>query len=428
MNISKSSPLRGEITVPGDKSISHRAVMLGAITEGTTRIDGFLNSADCLSTAACLRSMGIDIEMLPGEGAVLVHGRGLHGLKAPEGVLDAGNSGTTVRLLSGILAGQPFESILDGDASLRKRPMRRVIRPLTMMGARISGESESGTLPLKISGSALKGISYHSPTASAQVKSCILLAGLYADQPTSVTEPALSRDHTERMLRAFGADVRTDGLTASVYPGSVLHAADITVPGDISSAAYFIAAALIVPGSEVMIRNVGMNPTRCGFLEVCRNMGADITICNERSAGAEPAADLLVRSGVLKGTTVEGDIIPTLIDELPMVALLGAYADGETVIRDAAELRVKESDRIAVVTENLRRMGGDITPFEDGMCVRGGEKLRGCRIDPHHDHRIAMSFAAAAMGCTGTTTISDASCVRISYPDYFRDLLSLQRR
>lgn len=423
MKRTHASCLRGTLTVPGDKSVSHRSVMFGALAEGLTEVTHFLPGADCLSTISCFRQMGIDIEQ---KGThVLIHGKGLHGLTAPEHILDAGNSGTTVRLLSGILAGQLFSSTITGDDSIQKRPMKRIMTPLHQMGASIDSLKDNGCAPLSIQGKPLHGIHYQSPVASAQVKSCVLLAGLYADSVTSVTEPAVSRDHSERMLSYFGAQVSSEGLTASICPEPSLTGRSIQVPGDISSAAYFIAAALIVPDSEVLLKNVGINPTRDGMLRVCRDMGADITIVSENTAGPEPCADLLVRSGSLHGTVIEGDIIPTLIDELPVIAVLAAYAEGTTIIRDAAELKVKESDRIAVVTENLQRMGADVTATEDGMIIQGGAPLHGASISCHMDHRIAMSFAIAALGAEGDTEIQDPRCVTISYPAFFEDLDSL---
>ena len=423
MIIRKANALRGEIAVPGDKSISHRSIMIGSLAEGDTHIRNFLNGADCLSTMNVFRSMGIDVEKTVDE--VTVHGKGLHGLQKPADILDAGNSGTTVRLLSGILAGQSFDSAITGDASIRKRPMKRVMTPLSMMGGRISSLPGNGCAPLSISGSALHGIHYDSPVASAQVKSCVLFAGLYADSPAFVTEPLLSRDHTERMLRYFGAQVSCSGLTAGVFPEPHLYGREILVPGDISSAAYFISAALLIPGSEVLIRNVGINPTRDGILRVVKAMGGHIEILN-RSDDGEPKADLLVKHSSLHGTEICGELIPTLIDELPVLAVLAAFADGTTVISDAAELRVKESDRIAVMTENLRKMGADCEPRDDGMIIHGGKPLHGGVIDPHKDHRIAMSFAVAGLMC-GDQEILDPDCVSISYPDFFRDLESLQQ-
>ena len=424
MKLTYSGPLRGEISVPGDKSISHRAVMFGALANGTTEITHFLQGADCLSTIDCFRRMGIDIENTPSR--ILIHGKGLRGLSAPSSALDVGNSGTTLRLISGILSGQDFKVLLDGDASIRRRPMKRIMTPLSMMGAKIGSLKGNGYAPLHIKGQTLHAIHYQSPVASAQVKSCVLLAGLYADGTTRVTEPALSRNHTELMLHFFGAQVHSEGTTASIQPSPALEGRFIQVPGDISSAAYFIAAALLIPGSEVLIRNVGVNPTRDGILRVCQAMGADITRLNERSDSGEPTADLLVRHSSLKGTVIEGDLIPTLIDELPVIAVMAALAKGTTVIRDAAELKVKESDRIQVMTENLTRMGARVEATEDGMIIHGGSSLQGAIIDSHQDHRVAMSFAVAALAAEGETEIRDAECVSISYPGFYQDLASLQ--
>ena len=420
--IKKQTGLRGELEVPGDKSISHRAVMFGSLAKGTTKITHFLEGADCLSTISCFRKMGIEIERTQSE--VLVHGRGLHGLSAPAETLDVGNSGTTTRLISGILAGQSFSCELNGDASIQSRPMKRIITPLCAMGADITSIRGNGCAPLRINGKPLKGIHYDSPVASAQVKSCVLLAGMYADQETSVTEPVLSRNHTEIMLNYFGADVKSQGTTASITPSPYLEGREIAVPGDISSAAYFLAAGLLTPNSEILLKNVGINPTRDGILRVCRDMGADITILNKNEEG-EPTADLLVRSGSLHGTTVGGAIIPTLIDEIPMIAVMAAFAEGTTVIKDAAELKVKESNRIDVMVENLRRMGADIEGTEDGMIIRGGRPLHGAVIDSHLDHRIAMSFAVAGTVCDGPLSIQNSECVDISYPGFYQDLYSL---
>ena len=424
MKLAYSGPIRGEISVPGDKSISHRAVMFGALAKGTTEVTHFLQGADCLSTIDCFRRMGIDIENTPSR--ILVHGKGLGGLTAPSAALDVGNSGTTLRLISGILSGQDFKVLLDGDASIRRRPMKRIMTPLSMMGADIESLKGNGCAPLSIAGRPLHAIHYQSPVASAQVKSCVLLAGLYADGTTRVTEPALSRNHTELMLHFFGAQVHSEGTTVSIQPSPALEGRFIQVPGDISSAAYFIAAALLIPGSEVLIRNVGVNPTRDGILRVCQAMGADITRLNERSDSGEPTADLLVRHSSLRGTVIEGDLIPTLIDELPVIAVMAALAKGTTVIRDAAELKVKESDRIQVMTENLTRMGADVEATEDGMIIHGGSSLQGTIIDSHQDHRVAMSFAVAALAAEGETEIRDADCVSISYPEFYQDLASLQ--
>ena len=424
MILKKSKGLLGELTVPGDKSISHRTVMLGALAEGVTEAEGFLPGADCLSTISCFRQMGVSIHQ---EGdRILIHGVGLHGLKAPERILDAGNSGTTVRLLSGILAGQNFTSRITGDASIQRRPMKRIIEPLSQMGASVSSVNGNGCAPLEIHGSSLRGIHYHTPVASAQVKSCILLAGMYGQNATSVTDPALSRDHTERMLRFMGASLSSDGRTVSIQPEPRLKGKKIRIPGDISSAAYFIAAGLLVPNSEILLKNVGINTTRSGMLNVCRDMGADLTLLNEDTSGPEPVADLLVKSSSLHGTVIEGDLIPALIDELPILAVLAAFAQGTTTIRDAAELKVKESDRIASVSENLRRMGADVTPTEDGMILHGGKPLHGATIETGLDHRIAMSFSIAALAAEGDTKIPDADCVSISYPEFYQDLASLQ--
>lgn len=421
MKITKAAqPLKGELRIPGDKSISHRAVMLGALAKGCTTITHFLKGADCLSTISCFRKLGIEIQE---EGQrILVRGKGLHGLSAPGSVLDCGNSGTTTRLISGILAGQTFSSQLTGDASIQKRPMGRIIQPLRSMGASVRSLKDNGCAPLLIEGRPLHGIHYDSPVASAQVKSCILLAGLYADSPTSMTEPALSRNHTELMLRYFGGKVVSSGTTVSVEPEPDLEGGHIDVPGDISSAAYFLAAALLVPGSEVLLKHVGINPTRDGILKVIQNMGGQIQFLNETVSGGEPAADLLVRSGSLHGTVIEGSIIPTLIDELPVLAVLAAFAQGTTVIRNAEELRVKESDRLSILAESLSAMGADVTETRDGMIIRGGKPLHGAVIDSHLDHRIAMSFAVAALAADGVTEISDADCVKISYPLFYQDL------
>lgn len=422
MEIKKQTNLRGVLTVPGDKSISHRAVMFGSLAQGDTRISHFLEGADCLSTISCFRKMGIDIERNGEE--LLVHGKGLHGLRAPEGILDVGNSGTTTRLISGILSGQSFVSELTGDASIQSRPMKRIMTPLLSMGADIVSLKNNGCAPLRISGRPLHAIHYNSPVASAQVKSCVLLAGLYADGITSVTEPVLSRNHTELMLNYFGADVHSEGTTASIRPEPQLEARDIRVPGDISSAAYFIAAGLLTPDSEILLKNVGINPTRDGMLRVCRDMGADITLLNVNQEG-EPTADLLIRTSSLHGVSIGGDIIPTLIDELPMIAVMAAFAEGTTVIKDAQELKVKESDRIQVMVDNLKRMGADIEATDDGMIIHGGGPLKGAQIDSFLDHRVAMSFAVAGTICDGPLSITGGDCVNISYPGFYQDLYCL---
>ena len=423
MIIKPAHALKGEIHIPGDKSISHRSVMFGALANGMTEVTHFLQGADCLSTISCFQKLGIPIENT--NGCIRIQGKGLHGLRPPACVLDVGNSGTTMRLLSGILAGQPFSSTLNGDASIQKRPMKRIITPLREMGAAVSGADGTDCAPLFINGAPLHGIDYQSPVASAQVKSCILLAGLYADTKTSVTEPSLSRNHTELMLRSFGAEITCSDTTATILPDAVLTGQKIDVPGDISSAAYFIAAALLVPNAEVLIHNVGVNPTRDGILRAAKAMNADITRLNEHQVSGEPVCDLLVRSSSLTATTVEGSLIPTLIDEIPVLAVLAAYANGTTVIRDAAELKVKESNRIETIVSNLKKMGADVEATEDGMVIYGGKPLHCAEIDPHADHRIAMAFAVAALCAQGGAEILNAECASVSYPSFYKDLQSL---
>ncbi|MBQ9983052.1 MAG: 3-phosphoshikimate 1-carboxyvinyltransferase [Lachnospiraceae bacterium] len=419
--------LKGEVTVPGDKSISHRSIMLGSLAKGTTEVTGFLQGADCLSSISCFQKMGIEIENDKTTNTVHIRGNGLRGLSAPTAILDVGNSGTTTRLLSGILAAQPFTSIVDGDSSIRKRPMGRIMTPLSMMGAKFESLETDNCAPFKISGGNLQGIHYESPVASAQVKSAILLAGLYAEGQTSVTEPALSRNHTELMFESFGVDIQSVGTTATVTPAKELIAQRIEVPGDISSAAYFIVAGLITPNSEITIKNVGINPTRDGILTVCKNMGADITLSNVKDDIGEPVADITVRTSSLHGCTIEGDIIPKLIDEIPVIAIMAAFANGTTIIKDAQELKVKESNRIDVMVNNLSAMGVDIEGTEDGMIIRGGKTLHGATIDSKLDHRIAMSFAIAGGLADGNTEILGAECVNISYPTFYSDLDMLMR-
>lgn len=425
MKFTKINHLNGEVTIPGDKSISHRAIMLGALADGTTKVSNFLQGADCLSTIDCFRKMDVSIEN--NIDTVLIKGNGLHGLKEPDSILDVGNSGTTTRLMSGILAAQNFSVTVNGDASIQKRPMKRIITPLSLMGADIISLNGTDCAPLKITGKPLKGIHYTSPVASAQVKSAILLAGLYADGETSVTEPYVSRNHTELMFDSFGVSVKTSGTTATVAPAEKLNAQEIIVPGDISSAAFFIVAGLIVPNSEIVIKNVGINPTRDGILRVCKDMGASITYENVKEGNGEPTADLVVRTSELHGTTVGGEIIPTLIDEIPAIAILACFANGTTVIKDAQELKVKESNRIDVMVENLSKMGASITATDDGMIIEGGKPLHGAIIDSKLDHRIAMSFAIAGLMADGETEITGAECVEISYPTFYKDLEELSR-
>lgn len=421
MKISTSAGLKGSISVPGDKSISHRAVMLGAIADGTTRITGFLMGEDCLSTIDCFRKMGVSITVERDE--VTVQGVGLRGLHAPSERLYTGNSGTTTRLLCGLLAGQNFKTSLTGDASIEKRPMGRVITPLREMGAKIEGVRDN-FCPLSITESRLHGITYTLPVASAQLKSAILLAGLYADGPTTVIEPMPSRDHTERMLRQMGVSVQAEGNRITITPPERLSAVPVAVPADISSAAFFLVAGAIVPHSELTIRQVGINPTRTGVLDVLRQMGADITMENVQDQ-SEPVCDLTVRTSKLHGVTIGGEIIPRLIDELPVLAVAAAFAEGETIIRDAQELKVKESNRIAAMVTELSRAGADVTETADGMIIRGGKPLHGAMFESYNDHRIAMSMAVCALACQGESEIQNADVVAISYPEFFATLRQL---
>lgn len=421
--IKNSKKICGTVRVPGDKSISHRSVMLGSIADGDTRVSGFLTGEDCLSTIDCFKKLGIDIEVNGTD--VIVHGKGLRGLTAPSETLNVGNSGTTLRLMSGLLSAQPFKSRITGDSSIQKRPMGRVAVPLGLMGGKITSESEKMTAPLTIDGSSLKGIDYTLPVASAQVKSALILAGLYADGITRITEPEATRDHTEIMLRYLGADIKKEDNTIIVTPVDELKGKDISVPGDISSAAYFIAAALILKDSEVIVENVGVNPTRTGIITAFKAMGADIELINERIVCGEPVADIRARSSSLKGTVIKGDIIPKLIDEIPVIAAAACYAEGETVIADAQELKVKESDRIKTMATELGRMGADITQTDDGMIIRGGNPLHGALCESYNDHRVAMSVAVAALGAEGITEIKDPECADISFPGYYDLLVSL---
>ena len=430
----RTAPLHGEITVPGDKSISHRAVMLGSIACGNTEITDFLSGADCLSTVDCFRRLGVQIDISAEQGRVTVHGKGMRALSPSSDPVSlyTGNSGTTTRIISGILAPQSFTTIISGDASISSRPMRRIIDPLTQMGASIVSEKGNGCAPLRIEGRSLHGITYRSPVASAQVKSSILCAGLYAEGITEVIEPSLSRDHTERMLNAFGARVDsfegTGGWHARTKQCGELYGRRISVPGDISSAAYFIAAATLIPGSEILIRNVGINPTRAGLIDAALRMGASITMLNIRN-DAEPSADLLVRHAPLHGITIGGSLIPALIDEIPVLAVLAAAAEGTTCIRDAGELRVKETDRITTISENLSAMGGTVFPQSDGLVIEGSgsenHSLKGALIRTGGDHRIAMAFSVAALAADGATVIDNDHCVDVSYPGFYRDLFSL---
>ena len=416
------SSINTTITVPGDKSISHRAVMFGSLAKGDTEITGFLTGDDCMSTISCFKKLGVDID-IDGEH-IIGHGKGLHGLCAPSEMLDVGNSGTTIRLISGILAAQPFDTTLNGDASIQKRPMKRVINPLTEMGAHIESTND-GYAPLTIHGRKLHAIEYTMPVASAQVKSSILLASLFADGETVINEPVASRDHTEIMLNYFGADItNTNGKIVS-KPVTELYGKPVQVPGDISSAAFFMVAGLIVSDSHIIIKNVGINPTRTGIIDALKAMGGDINILNERSAGGEAVADIEVKTSKLKATTLSGEIIPRMIDEIPVFTIAALHAEGTTTVKDAQELKVKESNRIATMAQELKKMGVDITETDDGMIIPGEQVLKGAVTESHLDHRVAMSIAIAALTAEGDTTINNADCVAISFPDFYEILDSL---
>lgn len=418
MRVNPVGPLTGELTLPGDKSITHRAIILGALADGVTEITGALRSDDCRRTAQAFTAMGGTVEELGGERLRIV-GCGLRGLKEPEAVLDVGNSGTTMRLLTGVLAAQPFFSVLTGDQYLRKRPMARVAAPLRAMGAAILGR-EGGTLPpLAIMGTRLKAIDYTSPIASAQVKSAILLAGLFTDGETTVTEPCPSRDHTERLFEAVGIPIRRDGVSLRVHGIATIPAFQATIPGDFSAAAFFLVAALVIPGSELTVRGVGINPTRTGLLEALASMGAAIEVRARHLLCGEPVADLVVRSQRLHGTEVAGALIPRMLDEIPVFAVAAALATSPTIIRDAAELRVKEVDRLAALAKELRRFGVQIEERPDGLVLAGSASLSGCDCDSWGDHRMAMALAVAALAARGHTTIADASCVSSSFPDFW---------
>jgi 3-phosphoshikimate 1-carboxyvinyltransferase len=410
-----SDSIYGYLRVPGDKSISHRSIMLASIAEGITEITGFLQGEDSLHTLQAFRSMGVNIQQAPQE--IIVKGVGLHGLKKPGGDLDLGNSGTAMRLLVGLLSGQAFDSVLTGDQSLSTRPMKRVLDPVSMMGGRIDSQP-GGTAPLTIHGGLpLKGIRYELPVASAQVKSCVLLAGLYADGTTEVVEPALTRDHTERMLRGFGCEVISQDRTISLQGGQRLTATNIEVPADISSAAFFMVAASIVPNSEITLNHVGINPTRTGVIDILELMGADITLINERVVGGEPVADILVKSASLQGINIPSHLVPLAIDEFPVIFIAAACASGTTVLTGAEELRVKESDRIQVMADGLQALGIHATATPDGMTIQGGRVNSG-EVDSHGDHRTAMAFTVAALVANGPVTIHDCDNVNTSFPGF----------
>ncbi len=418
ITIQPAASVRGEIAVPGDKSISHRSIMLGAIANGITTVRGFLRGEDNLSTMHAFRAMGVEIDD-DGE-TIRIAGRGLHGLKEPGDVLDCGNSGTTIRLITGLLSGQSFFSVVTGDQYLRKRPMKRVVEPLSRMGARIAGRSGGTLAPLAINGGSLKGIDYQSPVSSAQIKSSLMLAGLYADGETTVSEPSLSRDHSERMFQLFGASLVRNDNGVTVRGGAELTAQEVTVPGDISSAAFFIVAALITPHSELLIKNVGVNPSRTGVIDILQAMGGDIQLLDKRDVSGEPVADILVRSSRLKGIAIAGGVVPRAIDEFPAVCVAAARAEGVTTVRDAGELRVKETDRITAMAGNLRKLGVPVTECQDGMDITGSDRLLGGTVDSSGDHRIAMSMSVAALVASSAITVTDIACVATSFPNFFQ--------
>lgn len=416
--------LQGSFSVPGDKSISHRALLLGAIASGKTEVGNCPVAEDVISTARCLQQLGVRIDEV-GTTSVLVHGVGGANLQKTEEPLDCGNSGTTMRLLMGILAAHRFESLLTGDASLQKRPMDRVAIPLQRMGAKVEGRTERYLPPIKMQGGKLKPIEWALPVASAQAKSAILLAGLFAEGTTLVHEPAPSRDHTERMLRSFGAEVIVKGLSVAVIGPARLKGTKIVIPGDPSSAAFFLCAAAALPGSEVTAIGISVNPTRSGYLDILKRMCAEVTVHNERIQGGEPVADVTVRSSKLKGTTISGELIPSAIDELPVLAAIATVAEGTTVIRNAQELRVKESDRIAAMVSELRKLGAKVEELSDGMVVHGGSKLVGAEVDSHGDHRVAMALTVAGLLAEGETVVHNYDCIAISFPQFPQVLASL---
>ncbi|QCR32172.1 3-phosphoshikimate 1-carboxyvinyltransferase [Lysinibacillus sp. SGAir0095] len=419
----KNASLKGTITIPGDKSISHRSVMFGSIAQGKTTVSGFLLGEDCLSTIDCFRRLGVEIHV---EGTnVTILSPGMDNWEEPKEILYTGNSGTTTRLMLGILSGTTLHSVMTGDASIGKRPMRRVSDPLRLMGAKIAGRENGQYTPLAIQGTKLKAIDYTMPVASAQVKSAILLAGLRAEGTTVVREKEVSRDHTERMLQQFGASVEVENGVVSFKGGQQLQATHVNVPGDISSAAFFLVAGAIVPNSEVMMKNVGVNKTRAGIVEVLENMGADLSVEVEDDKGFEPTATLTIRTSDLKATTIEGNIIPRLIDEIPIIALLATQAEGTTIIRDAEELKVKETDRITAVVTELQKLGANIEATDDGMIIHGPTKLHGANLNSYGDHRIGMMSAIAALISTSPIEIDDTDCIAVSYPTFFDDVKQL---
>ncbi|WP_371370839.1 3-phosphoshikimate 1-carboxyvinyltransferase [Sporomusa aerivorans] len=427
MKVKKTAGLVGTVHIPGDKSISHRSIMLGGLADTPITITNFLHAADCWSTIGCMRALGVSVEQ-DDKGVLTVKGNGLYGLREPQDVLDAGNSGTTLRLLTGLLGVQPFFSVMTGDASLRKRPMGRVVTPLAKMGVRILGREQSRYAPLAINAAEqIQGIEYAMPVASAQVKSAILLAALFAKTATEITEPVPSRDHTERMFETFGIPVQRAGSAIRLEPVKRLAAPEqINVPGDISSAAFWLVAASIVPNSRLVLVNVGINPTRTGILDILIQMGADITVTNERWSGQEPVADIVVRSASLRGVTIEVEMIPRLIDEIPVLAVAALFAEGQTVVKGAEELRVKETDRLKAIALELGKMGANITETADGLSILGPQKLNHAACYSHHDHRMAMAVAVAGIAAQGVE-IQESDCVKISYPDFFNVLAGLRQ-
>ncbi len=426
LKVKYGAPIQCEITVPGDKSISHRALILAALSNGPCKITNFLQGEDCLSTAEALRKLGVQIEFFPDFNLVAVEG--CHGkFTPPDSDINCGNSGTTMRLLAGILAAQPFRSRLVGDASLSRRPMERIIQPLSLMGARLSAEGEKSCPPLVIEGGPLKPITYRMPVASAQVKSAILLASLFTQGKTSIIEPGRSRDHTERMLQHFLIPVQREGPQISLHGPRTPESLDFHVPGDISSAAFWLVAAAAQPGSRILIKNVGLNPTRTGIIDILVRMGAQIREIVEQIEGGEPSGSLDIKGAQLRATTIEGDEIPNVIDELPILAVAGALAEGKTIIRDAEELRVKETDRIAAIVANLRAMGVNLVERDDGMEILGKRPLKGARLKSFGDHRIAMAFGIAGLFAQGETVIEDTGCIRTSYPGYEKALHKIQK-
>jgi len=422
--LEKVSKLKGNIFIPGDKSISHRSLILGSIAQGETRIYNFLNSLDCLKTLECMQALGAEIE-LGKDNSVKIKGKGLYGLKEPKDILDVGNSGTTIRLLAGLLGGQDFYSVLNGDASVRKRPMKRVVEPLRLMGADIWGRKDGQFAPLSIKGSKLNSFQYTLPVASAQVKSALLLAGLYAAGGTIIKEPLPTRDHTEKMLEIMWADIKISPPEIKIKGGKGLRGTDIFIPGDISSSAYFIAAASILRDSQIIIKQVGVNPTRTGIIEILKKMGTKIDILNSQIKSNEPQADLMIEYSKLKGVEIKKENVPFLIDELPLIAVVATQAQGKTVVSGARELRVKETDRIKAIVSELKKMGTDIKETEDGFVVNGPTRLQGAVCESYNDHRIAMSLAVAALLAEGKTVIKNSECIDISFPGFEKTLQKL---